>query len=105
MAHGHYVVLFAGLMFRKKHATKHRGPVVDRPNFARRIAQRDGRSLTKNSFFNEKLFRIAVSGLERTAIKVRPPSVRERHRYGARRSSAAFAAQQNCGKGDKIAEN
>jgi hypothetical protein len=48
MAHAHYVVLFAGLMFRKKHATKHRGPVVDQPNPARQIAQRDGRSLTKN---------------------------------------------------------
>jgi hypothetical protein len=38
MAHAHYVVLFAGLMFRKNHATKHRAPGAEPAESVMRIA-------------------------------------------------------------------
>jgi hypothetical protein len=76
MAHAHYVVLFAGLMFRKKHATKHRAPVV-------RSAESPATNCAARwTIFNEDPFRIAVSSLERTAIKFSPAIRRERHRCG-----------------------
>jgi Protein of unknown function (DUF1236) len=68
MARSHYEVLFAGLTFRKKHATKHRGPLdVD-------CTRRDNRAPIW-TIFNETIAGIAIcnpggGSLRRTAMKL-----------------------------------